>query len=166
MTLATHTVVGSTLGRLTSRVPVVGFLLGFASHFLLDAIPHWDYRLSSSVKDEVNPLNSDIVLGHHFVWDLLKIGFDVLLGVGVTFLLYGGGGGWHNWSLWTGAFGAILPDFLQFVYYKFRRWPLSALQRFHLWIHTEKRLDGRPVLGVTLQVLLTGVVFLLLGLPF
>jgi hypothetical protein len=55
------------------------------------------------------------------------------------------------------AFGAILPDALQFVYYRLRpRW-LTPLQRFHLWIHARYRINSH-FWGVVSQSLLVGIV--------
>jgi hypothetical protein len=31
--------------------PTTAFVLGFASHFVLDAIPHWDYAIRSAAVD-------------------------------------------------------------------------------------------------------------------
>ena len=42
----------------------------------------------------------------------------------------------------------MLPDALQFAYMRFPHQPLILIQRFHEWIHTSRRLRGRPVLGV------------------
>jgi hypothetical protein len=51
-----------------------------------------------------------------------------------------------------GATLAILPDPLQFLHGRFPREPLRSLQRFHVWVHTEQRLEGRPVLGLISQL--------------
>ena len=56
------------------------------------------------------------------------------------------------WIVLLGAAMAILPDPLQFLYGRFPREPLRSLQRFHVLIHTERRLEGRPVFGLTTQL--------------
>jgi hypothetical protein len=46
MILSTHAVVGAALaGRSDAVPPVAAFVVGFASYFAIDAIPHWDYPL-------------------------------------------------------------------------------------------------------------------------
>ncbi len=159
MTLGTHAAVGAVVAGLVPANPVLGFGLAFASHFVLDMIPHWDYQLGSARRDEDNALNDDLVIGRAFVYDLAKIGTDFALGLfGALIIL----ATFYDWTVWTwvlaGAVGGALPDALQFAYFKCRREPLVSLQRFHQWVHTKVRLDGRPLLGASLQVLLAGVV--------
>ncbi len=150
MILVTHSALGAALGAMAGE-PALGAALGFASHFVLDAIPHWDYELRSSRKDEQNPLNDDLIIGRDFWFDLLKIGLDAALGLGLAFWLAGGLG-------LAGAFGALLPDFLPFAYFKFRRFPpLRALQKFHLRVHATRRLT-EPILGSGLQLALIIIV--------
>lgn len=154
MTLATHAVVGAAIGSVLPAHPVLAAALGFGSHFLLDSLPHWDYQLASAQKDPTNPLNDDLVLGKAFLADLVKIGFDLVLGFVLAYAFFQPTDRALIWSLYAGALGAVLPDFLQFVYFKIRRWPFSALQRLHLWIHTKHQIKYRPVLGVGLQAFL------------
>jgi len=147
MTLATHAVAGAALASLMPAHPAAAFAAGFLSHFLLDAIPHWDYHLASSRKDEANPLNDDLVISRDFYFDLIKIIGDALLGLIVSWWWFG------PYAL-IGAIGAQLPDLLQFAYFKLRGPILTPLQTFHQWIHTDYRIKKRPVLGISLQVLL------------
>lgn len=159
MTLGTHAAVGAVVAGLVPTNPVLGFGLAFASHFVLDMIPHWDYHLKSESRDAANVLNNDIVVGKAFIYDLAKIGTDFALGLfGALIIL----ATFYDWTVWSwvvvGAVGGALPDALQFVYFKWRREPLVSLQRFHQWVHSKVRLDGRPILGASLQVLLVGVV--------
>jgi hypothetical protein len=51
MILSTHAIVGGAVASLLPSHPMPVAALGFASHFAIDAIPHWDYPLRSiSVK--------------------------------------------------------------------------------------------------------------------
>jgi hypothetical protein len=52
MILTTHAVVGAALATFLPSHPVIAFAVGFASHFVLDAIPHVDYPIKSR---SVNP---------------------------------------------------------------------------------------------------------------
>lgn len=79
MFLSTHAGVGAAIGSLLPSHPVAAAVLGFASHFPLDAIPHWDYPIGSGF---VSPavggrLKSDRAL----TLDALTIDADALLGV-------------------------------------------------------------------------------------
>ena len=153
MTLTTHAIVGASIASLIPTHPVLGFTLGFTSHFLLDAIPHWDYILLSSKKDLNNPMNNDLIINKNFIIDLFKISFDAVLGLAVALLLFGFSNFNLLWAAFWGAIGAMMPDALQFVYFKWRHEPIKSLQKFHLWIHAKKDLNNRPVLGISLQII-------------
>ncbi len=155
MTLTTHAVVGAALASALPGHPVLGLGLAFASHFALDAIPHWDYPLRSISEDPADELNTDMKLGWDFVIDLGKIGSDFLLGLALGYLI----GGWPGGV--AGGLAAQLPDALQFVHFKLRLPPFTWLQRFHLWIHTSHKLSQRPLIGVFSQLALILAVCLL-----
>lgn len=141
MILATHAIAGAALAAAMPDRPILAFTAGAASHFLLDAIPHWDYKLRSSRKDEDNPLNNDIVIGRYFWFDLIKIGTDALLGLILSWLFFHSFFADHGQlgllTFIAGAIGGLLPDALQFAYFKLRSPWLTALQRFHYWIHAD-----------------------------
>jgi len=158
MTLTTHSVIGGIIiGKLTHN-PGMGFLLAFASHFVADAIPHWDYTLISLEETPLDPLAGKLGSGKTFRHDLLIIGTDAVLGLLLTTLLAGIG----NFSftfVWLGAIMAMLPDTLQFAYYRLGGPILTYLQRFHLAIHTKTKLKNQPFLGISLQLLLILIIF-------
>jgi len=160
MTLTTHAIVGAALASVVPSHPVAAFALGFGSHFLLDAIPHWDYHLDSLSEDKKNPMATDMKLGKSFLFDLCKIGADFLLGFVLVFLFFTTP---HNisYSIIFGAFGAILPDALQFFYFKWRHEPLVALQKFHLWVHSKKDFKDKPFIGVSFQIIFIAFVIFL-----
>lgn len=161
MTLATHAIVGAAVARLFPSQPLIAFCAAFASHFVLDAIPHWDYQLRSKVRDPNDPLKNDLLINKAFFFDLVKIGVDCALGFGLSLLLFSA----SNWSsaafVFMGACGGVLPDALQFAYFKIRRQPLTSLQRFHIFVHTKNHLE-HPVLGIALQVTIVFFITLLI----
>ena len=142
MTLTPHAIVGAAIASAMPDHLVIGFLLAFASHFVLDAIPHWDYKLASQKSDAVgrNRLDDDMIIGKSFFVDLSKIGLDMICGTAISLALFAVLWPHLFWVPLIGVAGATLPDALQFAYFKLRCEPLTSLQRFHLWIHTEKRL--------------------------
>jgi hypothetical protein len=158
MTLTTHAIAGAAIASVLPSHPILGFTVGFASHFLLDSIPHWDYSLRSTKKDPNNSMNDDMVINKNFVFDLFKIGFDVALGLIIVLFLFGISNFHLVWMPIWGAIGAITPDALQFVYFKWRHEPFVSLQRFHIGIQRNKQLNNYPVLGILLQTIV--IVFL------
>jgi len=164
MVLGTHVVIGGILGALSRAHPILAFSTGFISHFLLDAIPHWDYPLySKTKKNEAEPLSGDMVIGKAFLRDIASTGIDLFIGTAVLAFLF-----WDGYlgstplqsSIIWGAIGGVAPDFLQFAYMKIRKQPLISLQRFHIFIHTGIRLEGRFILGPILQIGLTFFILL------
>ena len=155
MILTTHAVIGAGIATLVPQNPALGVGVAFASHFLLDAIPHWDYQLNSRYEDHSDLKNDDMLLGRAFVGDLFKIGLDFVIGLALAWLIL-------TWlkpeislvTILLGVLGGMAPDFLQFAYFKLKREPLTSLQRFHQWIHTSWRLKNKPIVGLGLQALL------------
>ncbi len=140
MTLTAHAITGAALASLVPDQPLVGFAVGFISHFVLDAIPHWDYKLSSKKEDGNNHMNDDMVINKNFIKDILKISFDGILGLLFAYFIFVFYFKFSTFVILSGVIGAMMPDALQFVYMKWRHEPLISLQKFHLWIHADKKI--------------------------
>ena len=158
MVLATHAVVGTIIATSITKDPVLAFSIAFATHFALDHIPHWDYSLYSLKEDKENHFNHDMVLGKTFLIDLCRIGADALLGTIVSFVI----------AIFifksstplvvlASVAGAIMPDPLQFLFWKTKSKILLPLQKFHIWIHG-RSLKIHYVPGVLLQAFVILVV--------
>ncbi|MCL4405044.1 hypothetical protein M1295_00475 [Patescibacteria group bacterium] len=143
MILATHAIVGAAVGRLFDN-PWLSLAAGYLSHYALDAIPHSQYHLVSQVSEDSNPLDDDIVIDRRFLGDLILIGTDCIGGFLLALFIFQGGLGYNaaTISLLAGAAGGVLPDFLQFLYFKIKVEPLTALQKIHNKIHAQKELHG------------------------
>ena len=152
MVLTAHAITGTALASLTPNEPLVGFTVGFLSHFILDAVPHWDYFLRSMKKDENNPMNNNMTINADFWRDLLKIGFDAMLGISLAYLIFGFYMKYSTLIILCGVIGAMMPDALQFAYMKWKHEPLTSLRRFHLWIHSKISLNNNPVIGILSQI--------------
>jgi hypothetical protein len=146
MILSTHAIVGAAIGSLMPHHPALGFACGVASHFAIDAIPHWDYSLRSiSIKPaQGSALRFNWSLGR----DLGLISFDALGGLTVALWLYATPAA--GLAVLLAALGAMLPDPLQLVHRLYPREPLATLQRFHVWIHSKRKLTWP--LGVSSQL--------------
>ena len=145
MISVSHSLIGGAIGLYTPNI-WLSLGLGFISHFLADAIPHWDYLQNVSLKN----------LSH-----MKKIALDLIIAFGLI--------GFLSWDhdmapyIWAGAIGGVLPDILEGAYrnFGFMRF-LKPLSAFHHWIHAEKRLtfkQGGWV--VTLSVILVPLLIFL-----
>jgi hypothetical protein len=147
--LATHAVVGAAIASLIPDHPLGAFLAGVASHFAIDAIPHWDYPLRSMFRgaDKGAPL----ALDRGLVIDFSLIALDGLVGLVLAVWLFATPA--TMLTITMGIVGGILPDPLQFLHRLYPREPLRSLQRFHMWIHSRTKLAWP--LGVTTQAAFT-----------
>ncbi|MBX4197878.1 hypothetical protein KW782_00920 [Candidatus Parcubacteria bacterium] len=165
MTLATHAVTGALIGAVASQNLLFAAGAGFISHFLFDTIPHWDYSLRTLEKKSLSIENNMNTKGLNFIIDLAKIAFDFWLGMALVFVMV------YSLPLpviigaFIGALAAVLPDPLQFVYWKLRPRIMLPIQHFHMYMHATHKLNDRPLLGVTSQlgiVIITFIVFQLI----
>ncbi|MEK7212305.1 MAG: hypothetical protein AAB686_01350 [Patescibacteria group bacterium] len=154
MTLTTHAVWGAAAAVALRQEPALGMAAALLSHYLLDTIPHWDYGIFSLHRDSRDPLRRRFTLSMNSLKDALRIGSDFLCGLAVAalavntvypdYILLGLGG----------ALIAILPDFLQFIYFVLPIKPLAWHQVLHSRMHTKNRWRDEPVLGLFVQLVL------------
>ena len=164
MTLATHIVIAGAITRpIASAHPALLFLVSLASHYLADAIPHWDYDIRSI--DEKNKENADAIRLNFsekaFWWDFFRFGIDAAIGFGILLFFM-----WpESWPAFFKVFlisaGSVLPDFLQGVYFTRKAEFLKPVQRLHNYFHTRLRLNPYPLIGIPFQAL-----FFLISLYF
>jgi hypothetical protein len=153
MILSTHAVIGGAIATLFPSHPVLVAVAGFASHFVIDAIPHWDYSLRAiSLKPGAN--NRSITLDRRLVTDLALIGFDASLGLALAIWLFATPA--TAGAIALGAVAGMAPDPLQFLQSVFPHEPLNSLQRFHRWIHSKRKLPW--LTGASSQVLFAAAV--------
>ena len=126
--------------------------LGVASHLVLDAIPHGDSGIGHWVHSSANHVTK--------LQRLLPIVFvDQILAAGVFFLLLSSPllASTAFWTLFAGAFGSILPDYLtgfRDLLPKPPRW-LESIHRFHEKCHYRGHDPLSIRGGLVLQTLLT-----------
>jgi hypothetical protein len=164
MTLTTHAIVGAAAASLFPAYPVIGFAAAFASHFALDAIPHWaegPALLRSVVKDPTNKLKTDMRINKDFLRDLAVLAVDALLGLVIAILILYALFQVPLYIVVLGVIGGQLPDALQFVYYKTRLAIMTPLQKFHGRIQTEH--ENIAYLGIEVGLILAVVAFGILG---
>ena len=126
--------------------------LGVASHLVIDAIPHGDSGIGHWVHSSANHVTK--------LQRLLPIVFvDQILAAGVFFLLLSSPllASTAFWTLFAGAFGSILPDYLtgfRDLLPKPPRW-LESIHRFHEKCHYRGHDPLSIRGGLVFQTLLT-----------
>lgn len=155
MTLTTHMVTGAALTSAFRLSPEMALVIGLISHFLLDGLPHWDYKLSTAIIDKRNPFNNDIPISWSSARDWLKILSDLVIGFCLVWFFFLSNGQPGVISILLGAFGAILPDGLQFIFMKFKHEPFKSFYRFHAFISSPTKINSPwgPLIQITILLL-------------
>ena len=160
MTLSTHAIVGAAAAKLLTLNPILGFFIGLASHYLLDSIRHWDYKLESKTKVKEDPLSERMEINWKFARDAVRVGSDFLLGVLlVCVLLFLSKDLSNIFAVLAGFLGGVFPDALQFVVFRLKKEPVISLQKFHHFVHSKKDIDDKPLRGIFEQGALAAFVF-------
>lgn len=165
MTLTTHIIIAEVVARPLARLnPIFGFIVGILSHYLLDAIPHWDYKLKSSLANENRlPGEKKIRFTRESFWpDVAKTALDTFIGLIIILFLMPPKSIHETVFLLATAFGGVLPDFLQGAYGSGYAEFLKPVQKFHDTMHTKIKLGPYPLIGVPFQIfiILIAVYFL------
>ncbi len=162
MTLATHSIIAAAVTKpLAAAHPILILITAIATHYLSDAIPHWDYKLKSIE----NPEDKE-----HCRWgtnrtaiakDISRMAFDGISGAAIVLLAVRPVTR-EQW-LWVLAaiIGGCLPDFLQGIYMlklKFLRFH----QTLHDLFHTNIRLGGYPLIGIPFQLAIAAIALFIL----
>ncbi|OHA45919.1 MAG: hypothetical protein A2541_02825 [Candidatus Taylorbacteria bacterium RIFOXYD2_FULL_36_9] len=165
MILSVHVTFGVAVASLVPTHPVAGFVLGFASHLVLDAIPHKDYSLLSVDLDSKRDpkLFAFIIKKFRVVRDVTFVSSDLFLGLVLAFLFFFNP--LHPLSLLVGLIGSLLPDFITFLYVIFNHQSLNLFQKLHSgFFHSKNTLNLNQFTGVVFQfITLTILIAILFG---
>ena len=154
MTLATHAVIAAAVTKsLMHAHPALTFAVAFASHFLADAIPHWDYKLVSLENPEDSEKRRFGRNRSALIRDVKNFTLDGFLGAGIV-LLFVRPVTREQW-IWAilAIVGGCLPDFLQGLYVLKIKF-LQRHQKFHDMLHTNIRLGPYPLIGIPFQAVI------------
>jgi len=161
MVLTPHSIVGAAIANLMPENPELSFALAWASHYAIDMIPHRDYDIDHFFDKDKKTFKS-VLKNTKAQFNLLIIGFDFVIGVGICFLLFVR----NRQSLiltLVGIAGGVLPDILQFIYYTFKKQPWIFFQKIHDIFHNPDKMMDRPITGTLTQA---GAIVLILWLYF
>lgn len=163
MILAPHALAGAATAVMLRRHPIAGIAAAFLSHFVLDVIPHWVYKLNS-IKEDSSQLLGATFNPKGLVKDFLKTGVDFGAGLAIALVISDVFFPKYFWLSFFGAAAGVLPDFLQLMYYFFPNSPLSYLQWFHKKIHMKEHLDGNSEFlhNISYQILFSLAVILIM----
>jgi len=153
MIITPHLLVGAAIGSKIHSWWAVA-ILSFASHYILDAIPHPAYQL--------NFLKTK-TFGKKTAADILKLGVDFFSGFLFIFLVAEKTASFSYIAL--GMFMAILPDFLQVLYRFYKNRFLEPFQIIHDYFHFDKTKNfawQSAVTVFTIFVAITSIITILI----
>ena len=154
MTLTTHSIIAAALTKpLVASNPAFILIAAIISHYLSDAIPHWDYPLESIEDLEDSNKRHWGKDKKAILKDIRHFALDGFLGAALVLLIIRP----NTTQQWTWALlaiiGGCLPDFLQglsMLKLKF----LRPHQKLHDFMHAKIRLGPYPRFGIPLQILI------------
>ncbi|MBI4085364.1 MAG: hypothetical protein HY432_02580 [Candidatus Liptonbacteria bacterium] len=155
MILATHAVVGAASAIVFRDNPAIALTVAFLSHFVLDAIPHWHYRLLSRIIDASLQFGEKLNFNGEFLKDTFRTGIDFGVGLVISLAISQSFYPDYFWLTAFGAFAGALPDLLQVIYERFPNTPLYHFKKFHENVHAKTSLDEQPLVGISQQIIVS-----------
>lgn len=122
MLLSVHATVGAIIGE-NVGTPLLAFVLGFISHFILDIIPHGDEALIKAYRN--NFKNRGML--YLIIFDIIST--FILL----SLLFYFKQINFNPIVIW-GIIGTVIPDFMVGVY-EITNKHFKRTHKLHYWIH-------------------------------
>ena len=144
MFIITHAALGALIAQQVPEYPIAAFILGMASHFISDIIPHGDTHLYK-----------DYISGRRVKSSIAYVTIDGVLTVLFVLFLFNLGLGDAKLAISLGIVGGVLPDLLVGVYEVFRVRGLSWFHRLHFFFHNmvSEKHDMTFASGFAMQVL-------------
>ncbi len=144
MFITTHAVLGALIAQQVPNSPVAAFILGMASHFISDIIPHGDTNLYK-----------DYLSGRRVKSSIAYVVIDGILTTLFVLFLFNLGLGDAKLAITMGIIGGILPDLLVGVYEVSRIRGLGWFHRLHFFFHNmvSEQHDMTFASGFAMQVL-------------
>jgi len=150
MILTPHAIIGAAVANIFPNNPELGFALAYFSHYAMDAVPHNHYKIGNLIPKKSDTFVS-VLNNLGAIYHLFLIGLDFLIGTIIAILIFSRD--WHSLFITlVGVLGGVLPDFLQAVYFKFKKEPFITLQKIHKFFEHKPDLDDRPILGSVIQI--------------
>ncbi|MHA1372087.1 MAG: hypothetical protein ACTSRA_20500 [Promethearchaeota archaeon] len=126
MLLTPHTLVGASIGASIQNIPLI-IVLGISSHFVLDAIPHFDWGIWHNYEKNFQLETKDYIL----------LICDIMLATVLFYWVWNANN--FDYLMLLGAFCAVLPDLIDNVpFWKHRArktWFGGQLHTLHIKVH-------------------------------
>lgn len=147
-----HVLVGAAIATKIPN-PLISLPLAFASHFVLDMVPHWNPHLNTELKKYGHVTKKSTVI--------VAIDVTVSLVLGSFIALSFSGDSTQMLTIFLGGFAGVLPDVVEGPYF-FLKW---KNQLVHKWLMFQKsiQVDTTVVPGLITQLATIIAIFWWLG---
>lgn len=116
MLLTSHIIISGLIGAKTGNY-FLAAAAGLISHYVLDAIPHWDGYLDKEFQAKAEA-DKGFIRNKFFRKEIAKVAADFSLGLIIFYIFFGRHLDYGSAALaLTGIFFGILPDPLQLLYW-------------------------------------------------
>jgi len=123
--------------------PMIALPLAFASHFVLDRVPHWNPHLNTEIRKygKITKKSRDLIIGDVIL--ALVLGFFIASQAQFTPS--------HGLVILLASFAAVLPDVMEGPYFFFN-YKTNFIKK---WINFQKsiQMDTSPIPGLTTQAI-------------
>ena len=146
MTLTTHATLGAVIGHATGN-PILAFIFGFISHFLIDMVPHGDTGISDNFR--IHKCRRKQAIAYVMVDAIFAIFFVLLLANTRDIISV------RNFS-W-GIIGGVLPDLVVGIYEITKTPLLTWFNKLHFFFHdffTKRKGDVPLYYAILAQIVL------------
>jgi hypothetical protein len=127
MILTTHALTGAVIGKNIEN-PWLIIILSIAVHFIIDSFRHGEYvevfSKNTSIKNSGWKVILDLSAGIALICAIIAIQRPARITINNIIL---------------GVFFSLLPDFITFIFWKFRWKFLEKYYTFHSWVHKYQR---------------------------
>jgi len=144
MTGLNHAVTGATVAAAINR-PIIALPAALLSHFLVDMIPHWNYKVPGGPAGRIKVMILDLIM---------SLSLLIVLALTVNAI---------PWVVFFGGLLAISPDVMWLEFFLTGRTSIKGsskrlvnrVRRFHLWIQLSETSWGILVEAVWFVLMLT-----------
>lgn len=156
MYLTVHALTGTFIGKQMVN-PLLAFILGFFSHFILDIIPHTEPELFDKSIDKKDKLRTyskkklKKILGIAFI-DIMVLATILAI---ILAILYRQGETINSLAIVSGIFGSLLPDMLTGCFLFSKGKLFKKFTKFHRTIHfSPEKIQISKFEGTLIQIII------------
>ena len=137
-----HVAVGAAIASKIPN-PFIAIPLAFASHFVLDKVPHWNPHIITETKQFGKPTKKSTTI--------IVVDSVMALGLGSAIAWHAMPNTGHAITIMLASFASILPDLIEFPYFYFKK----RSEFYTKWSSFQKsiQVDTTPFWGLLTQTL-------------